>query len=136
MLDCPPADAALVARLRAEIEARDGEIAALRARATADAASLERRAEERGAAVEVARRVLGAGFDPGGLGLDAIRRAVLAAALGAVAALRAEPRPMSRGADPLAGQLAAGGGPHPSAREARDAYLAGAWKPDPTQGAR
>ena len=153
VLDCPAADVALVARLRAGIEARDGEIAALRARAAADAASLDRRAAERGAAVEVARRVLGAGFDPGGLDLDAIRRAVLMAALGAdavrgrgdayvaaafdaVAALRAEPRPSSRGADPLAGQLAAGGAPRPSAREARDAYLAGAWKPDPTQGAR
>ena len=70
VLDCPPGEAAAeLSRLRSEIEARDGEIAALKARAAADAASLDRRAAERARTIDVARNLLGAGFDPTGLDL-------------------------------------------------------------------
>ncbi len=155
VLDCPPgaavgaADAALVARLRADIvahqaklEARDGEIAALRARAVADAASLDRRAAERGAVIDAARRILGPGFDAANLDLDEIRRAVLVATLGAdavrgrgdgyvaaafdtLAAL-----PAGRRADPIAGHVLAGAPAPLTALQARNADLAGAWKPN------
>ncbi len=168
VIDCPPGDAiAVVARLQAdiaardrELAARDGEIAALRARAATDAASLDRRAAERGAVIDAARTILGVGFDPSGLDLGDIRRAALVKALGAdavrgrgddyvaaafdtVATLRG-----TAGApalNPLAGQLsnvtaaggtAAGGSTPASALQARNTYLAGAWKPDLSQGDR
>ena len=141
VLDCPDAGQAIeIARLRAEIEARDGEIAALRARAATDAQSLDRRAAERGRVVDAARRILGSGFDAAGLDLDEIRRATVATTLGAgavrdrgdayvaaafdtLAAL-----PASRRADPLAGQVVAGAPPSLTALQARNADLAGAWK--------
>ena len=150
--DCPPGGDARVARLQAEIDARDGEIAALKARAAADAASLERRATERASVLDAARRIIGPGFAAGGLGLDAIRRAAVAQALGgdavqgrsdayvaaafdAVAALRAGggPAPVD---DPLARHLTAPRAGASTALQARDAYLGGAWKSALTPGDR
>ncbi len=157
VLDCPPGDTAAalagtqaeVAALTRELAARDGEIAALKARATADAVSLERRAAERIATIDAARAILGTGFDPTGLALDDIRRTAVARALGAEAV-------QGRGGDylaaafdtvatlatgrsamnPLAGQIAAGAAPAPSALQARNVYLARAWKPDTIDGDR
>ncbi len=153
VLDCSPGEAAVeLSRLRSDIAAREGEIAALKARAAADAASLDRRAAERSTTIEVARSLLGAGFDPTGLDIGDIRRAAVvkavgqdavrgrsddyvAAAFDTVAALGAEPRPLlgSRTTNPLAGHLAAGsvrGGSQDTALQDRNAYLAAAWKPD------
>ena len=162
VLDCPPGDAtALVARLEAdiaaregELAARDGEIAALRARAAADAASLDRRAAERGAVIDAARGIIGAGFDPSGLDLGDIRRAALVKARGADAVrgrgddyvtAAFDTVAMLRGAagaaavNPLAGQLAGTAASREtpaSALQARNAYLARAWRPDLSQGDR
>ena len=159
VLDCPPGEAAAeLSRLRSEIEARDGEIAALKARAAADAASLDRRAAERARTIDVARNLLGAGFDPTGLDLGEIRRTFVVKALGpdavrgrgddyvaaafdTVAALGTDLRspPGSRSTNPLAGHLAAGSagaGSQATALQDRNAYLAGAWKPDLTHGDR
>lgn len=135
-------EAALVAQLRADIETRDGEIAALRARMVADAASLDRRAAERVAVVDLARGILGPDFDPAGLDLDEVRRTTVVRALGAeavrgrgdayvaaafdtLAALHAARRP-----DPLSERLAADPASPLAALQARNAALAGAWKPD------
>ncbi|RYC29288.1 DUF2213 domain-containing protein [Lichenibacterium minor] len=139
VVDCSPADAALVVRLRADLQARDGEIAALRARAAADARNLDRRAAERAAVLDAARRILGPGFEAAGLDLDEIRRAALVAALGAdavrgrgdgyVAAafdtLAALP---GARADRVAAHVAAGDDRPFAALQARNAALAGAWK--------
>lgn len=89
--DCRIGDADLTRRL-AEAEARaqaaetalaerDGEVAALRARVP-DTTTLDALAAERGALVAQARRILGDAFDPAGLAPEAIRRAVVARALG------------------------------------------------------
>ncbi len=146
VLDCPPgvAEAVVVAELRAAVEARDGEIAVLRARTAADATSLDRRAAERGRVVDAARRVLGTGFDASALDLDELRRTAVAAAIGpdavrgrgdayvaaafdTLAALPAAGRP-----DGIAGQVAGRAASGPStplaALQARNAALAGAWK--------
>ncbi len=176
LIDCPPGAAiAVVARLQAdiaardrELAARDGEIAALRARAATDAASLDRRAAERGAVIDAARSILGVGFDPSGLDLGDIRRAAVVKALGAdavrgrgddyvaaafdtVATLRGTAAASAPALNPLAGQLsnvtaaggtatggstAAGGSTPGSALQARNAYLARAWKPESSQGDR
>ena len=148
-----------IATLTRELAARDGEVAALRARATADAASLDRRAAERIRTIDTARAVLGVGFDPTSLDLDEIRRTAVVKALGAeavrgrgddyvaaafdtVAALAAgvlAGNPLAANplaANPLAGQIAAGAAPQTSALEARNAFLARAWKPDTTHGDR
>ena len=159
VLDCPPGEAtAELSRLRSAIATRDGEIAVLKARAAADVASLDRRAAERASTIDVARNLLGAGFDPTGLDLGEIRRTAVVKALGpnavrgrsddyvaaafdTVAALGAELRspPGSRTTNPLASHLAAGsagaGSPATALRD-RNAYLAGAWKPDLTYGDR
>ena len=151
VLDCPP-DAALVARLRAAIAARDGEIAALRAgaaqRAAQDAASLDRRAAERAGVIDAARRLIGPDFAPAGIDLDEMRRRAVAAALGAeavrgrgdayvaaafdtLAAL-----PQGRGADTLAGRLTAVLPGATDALAARNADLSAAWKAAPLTGDR
>ncbi len=159
VLDCPPGEvAAELSRLRSEIATRNGEIAALKARAAADAASLDRRAAERTSTIDVARILLGAGFDPTGLEVGDIRRTAVVKALGqdavrgrsddyveaafdTVAALGADrrPPPGSRTTNPLAGHLAAGSagaGSQATALQDRNAYLARAWKPDRTPGDR
>lgn len=159
VLDCPPGEvAAELSRLRSEIASRDAEIVALKARAAADVASLDRRAAERASTIDVARALLGAGFDATGLDLGDIRRTAVVKALGpdavrgrsddyvaaafdTVAALGADPRPPSgsRTTNPLAGHLAAGSagaGRQATALQDRNAYLAGAWKPDLTPGDR
>ena len=135
-------EAALVSQLRADVEARDGEIAALRARMAEDAASLDRRAAERVAVVDLARGVLGPDFDPAGLDLDEVRRTALVRALGAeavrgrgdayVAAAFDTLAALSRHrrADALSERLAADPASPLAALQARNAALAGAWKPD------
>ena len=139
--DCPP-DPALVGRLRATIEARDGEIAGLKAHAAADAAALDIRVAERAATLDAARRLIGADLDAEGQSLSVVRRTAVAKVLGpeairdrtddyvaaafdALAALR-PPR-----ADTLSRHLAAAT-PTPAgdaARQDRDAFLNGAWRP-------
>ena len=159
VLDCPPGEVAEeLSRLRSEIATRDAEIAVLKARAVADVTALDRRAAERASTIDVVRRLLGAGFDPAGLDLGEIRRTAVVRALGqdavrgrsddyvaaafdTVAALGAgrHPLPDRRTTNPLAGHLAAGSagaGSQATALQDRNAYLAGAWKPDLTHGDR
>lgn len=153
VLDCPPGDEAdLVAGLRRDLEAREGEIAALKAdaaqRAARDAASLDRRAAERGTVVDAARRLAGPGFDPAGADLDEIRRRAVVAALGADAVLGRGDAYVAaafdtlavlaadRRADPLAGHLGAGAPRALDALQIRNAELSAAWKPAPLAGDR
>ncbi|KMO28726.1 DUF2213 domain-containing protein [Methylobacterium aquaticum] len=98
--DCRIGDADLTRRLaeaeaRAEaaetaLAARDGEVAALRARVP-DAAALEALAAARADLVADARRILGDAFDPAGLDAEAIRRAAIARTLGEAEAAAMSP---------------------------------------------
>jgi hypothetical protein len=158
--ECRIGDADLTRRLaeaeaRAEaaeaaLAARDGEVAALRARVP-DEATLDALAAERGALVGQARRILGDAFDPAGLAPEAIRRRAVARILGEAEAMGGaaiegafrvlaaaphrnspHPSPAPRPADPLRDALRDHRPAHPTPEAAHAAMvetLRTAWKP-------
>ena len=144
-IEASAAGAAALERLRLAMEAKDGAIAALMAR-VADAASLDARVLERTAAMDAARAVLGPRFSAEAMSTADIRRAVVAHHLGsslgersdayveaAFDTLRAGPPALN----PLAAHLATGATQtRDAALQARDRYLAHAWKGDQPHGAR
>ncbi len=132
--------------LRRKIEARDGTIAALTARLS-DTTVLDELVADRAAVLERARLTLGAAFAPKGLSTGAIRRAVVAKALGTDLTGRSDAYVGAAfdalgvadpALNPLATHLAAFNPRQhgESARRDRDQFLTHAWKGDQPDGAR
>jgi hypothetical protein len=137
---------------RRDIEARDGEIAGLRARLPSEAI-LDRLVAERSAVIEAACRVMGQGFDASGKSTAVIRRMAVAKVLGAervqdrsddyvTAAfdmLGTDNLPSGLAGHPLAAHLAADRNAADAVRQtalaARDTFLSQAWKGETTGAA-
>ena len=139
-IETTAAGAEALERLRLLVEAKDGAVAALSAKALDDAA-IEARVQERTAALDGARAIFGPVFEAQHQPTAAIRRAVVAKLLDASLAGRSDTyveaafdtlMRVRSGVNPLAAHLAApaaAGGPD-IARIKRDRFLTHAWKGD------